>query len=75
MFRLQARIQAGFRSRSGLVCTAGSTADWVALNGEELLSHGSDARGVRDAARAKGVRTPPMVHIPDETDMPSAVWV
>ena len=26
---------------------------WVALNGEELLSHGPDARRVRDEARAK----------------------
>jgi predicted DNA-binding antitoxin AbrB/MazE fold protein len=48
---------------------------WVALNGEELLSHGSDARGVRDAARAKGVQTPLMVHIPDEANSPSAFWV
>ena len=48
---------------------------WVALNGDELLSHGSDARGVRDEARAKGVQTPLMVHIPDEPDLPSAFWV
>ena len=48
---------------------------WVALNGEELLSHGSDARGVRDEARAKGVETPLMVHLPDEPDLPSAFWV
>lgn len=48
---------------------------WVALNGEELLSHGSDARGVRDEARAKGVQTPLMVHIPDEPNLPSAFWV
>ena len=48
---------------------------WVALNGEELLSHGSDARGVRDEARAKGVQTPLMVHIPDEMNLPSAFWV
>jgi hypothetical protein len=48
---------------------------WVALNGEELLSHGSDARGVRDEARAKGVQTPLMVHIPDEPNAPSAFWV
>jgi len=48
---------------------------WVALNGEELLSHSSDARGVRDEARAKGVQTPLMVHIPDEPNMPSAFWV
>ena len=48
---------------------------WVALNGDELLSHGSDARGVRDEARAKGVQTPLMVHIPDEPNLPSAFWV
>jgi len=48
---------------------------WVALNGEELLSHGSDARRVRDEARAKGVQTPLMVHIPDELNLPSAFWV
>ncbi len=48
---------------------------WVALNGEELLSHGSDARCVRDEARAKGVQTPLMVHIPDEPNVPSAFWV
>ena len=48
---------------------------WVALNGEELLSHGSDAREVRDEARAKGVQTPLMVHIPDEPNLPSAFWV
>ena len=48
---------------------------WVALNGEELLSHGSDARGVRDEARAKGVQTPLMVRVPDEPNLPSAFWV
>jgi predicted DNA-binding antitoxin AbrB/MazE fold protein len=48
---------------------------WVALNGDELLSHGSDARGVRDEARAKGVQTPLMVHVPDEPELPSAFWV
>jgi len=47
----------------------------VALDGEELLSHGPDARTVRDEARAKGVQTPLMVHIPDEPDWPSAFWV
>jgi hypothetical protein len=48
---------------------------WVALNGEELLSHGLDARRVRDEARAKGVQTPLMVHIPDEPNSSSAFWV
>jgi len=48
---------------------------WVALNDEALLSHGSDARTVRDEARAKGVQTPLMVHILDEPNLPSAFWV
>ncbi len=48
---------------------------WVALDGEELLSHGPDARKVRDEARAKGVQIPLMVHVPDEPDLPSAFWV
>ena len=48
---------------------------WVALNGEGLLSHGPDARMVRDEARAKGVQTPLMVHIQDEPKLPSAFWV
>jgi hypothetical protein len=48
---------------------------WVALNGDELLSHGSDVRAVRDEARAKGIHTPLMVHIPDEPNLPSAFWV
>ena len=48
---------------------------WVALNGEDLLSQGSDARSVREEARAKGVQTPLMVHIPDEPNLPSAFWV
>ena len=48
---------------------------WVALDGQQLLSHGSDARGVRDEARGKGVQTPLMVRIPAEPDLPSAFWV
>jgi predicted DNA-binding antitoxin AbrB/MazE fold protein len=48
--------------------------EWVALNGAELISHGPDARSVRDEARAKGVQTPLMVHIPDEPNLPSAFW-
>ncbi len=48
---------------------------WVALNGEELLSHGLDARQVRDEARVKGIQTPLMVRISDEPNLPSAFWV
>src|SRR5580658_6077147 len=37
---------------------------WVALDGDTLLSHGSDAHAVRDEARRKGVHLPLLVHIP-----------
>src|SRR5581483_12057669 len=47
---------------------------WVALDGDSLLSHGSDAFAVRAEARAKGVQLPLMVHIPDEPNLPSAGW-
>ena len=49
----------------------------VALNRAGLLSHGPDVRGVRDAARAKGVQTSLMVHIPGVPSLPypsEAVW-
>lgn len=45
---------------------------WVALHGSTLMSHGSDARTVRDQARQKGVFRPFLVHIPEEPDRPSA---
>ncbi len=45
---------------------------WVALHGSTLLSHGSDARAVRDEARQKGVFRPFLVHIPKEVGLPSA---
>ena len=44
---------------------------WVALHGSALLSHGSDARAVRDQARQKGVMHPLWVHIPKEIGLPS----
>ena len=40
--------------------------EWVALEGEALLSHGADAFVVRDEARGKGVQHPLMVHLPTE---------
>jgi hypothetical protein len=47
----------------------------VALHGGLLLSHGSDARAVRDEARAKGIQLPLLVHIPGEPNLPSAGWL
>jgi predicted DNA-binding antitoxin AbrB/MazE fold protein len=49
--------------------------EWVALHGEILLSHGSDARAVRDEACRKGVHRPLLVHVPEEPDRPSAGWL
>ena len=48
---------------------------WVALNGDVLLSHGSDARAVRDEARRRGVHLPLLVHVPEEPDQRSAGWL
>jgi predicted DNA-binding antitoxin AbrB/MazE fold protein len=48
---------------------------WVALDGDALLSHGSDAFAVRDEAKSKGVERPLMVHIPEEPNLPSAGWM
>ena len=48
---------------------------WVALDGDILLSHGPDARAVRDEARRKGVHLPLLVHIPKEPNQPSAFWI
>ena len=48
---------------------------WVALEGDVLLSHGSDARAVRDEARRRGVHRPLLVHVPEEPDQPSAGWL
>jgi len=48
---------------------------WVALQGGELVSHGSRARAVRDEARAKGIQHPLLVHLPEEPGRPSAGWL
>jgi predicted DNA-binding antitoxin AbrB/MazE fold protein len=48
---------------------------WVALEGDVLLSHGPDALAVREEARRKGVDLPLMVHIPKEPNQPSAGWL
>ena len=45
---------------------------WVALHGNTLLSHGSEARIVRNQARQKGISRPLLVHIPEEPELPSA---
>jgi predicted DNA-binding antitoxin AbrB/MazE fold protein len=49
--------------------------EWVALHGNELVSHGSKARAVRDESRRKGIDRPLLVRIPEEPDRPSAGWL
>jgi len=39
---------------------------WVALEGDRLISHGADAKQVHDDARAEGIQTPFVVHIAEE---------
>ena len=48
---------------------------WVALQGDVLLSHGPKARAVRDEARQKGVARPLLVRIPEDPGQPSAGWL
>jgi predicted DNA-binding antitoxin AbrB/MazE fold protein len=45
---------------------------WLALDGDRLLSHGPQARPVREEARRKGVDRPLMVRVPIHSDLPSA---
>lgn len=45
---------------------------WVALEGDTLLSHGPKGVAVRDEAVVKGVERPFLVHIALDYDLPSA---
>ena len=36
---------------------------WVAVEGDTLIAHGTDARTVADAARAAGIEAPFMEHV------------
>lgn len=47
---------------------------WVALDGHQLISHGSKAKVVRDEARKLGVPRPLVVRVDDEPDLASAGW-
>jgi len=48
---------------------------WVALQGNVLLSHGPRAQAVLDEARRKGVQRPLLVSIPEDFDLPSVGWL
>ena len=47
---------------------------WVALAGARLLSHGTDARAVYEAARASGVDLPLVVRVEKPDQLPFAGW-
>lgn len=36
---------------------------WVALDGDNLIAHGVDPRGVYEEARAQGITAPYLVHV------------
>jgi hypothetical protein len=47
---------------------------WVALDGDRLLSHGTNAREVFEAARQSGVVLPLFVHIEPADELPFGGW-
>jgi hypothetical protein len=47
---------------------------WVALKGSRLLSHGTNAREVFEAARKLGAVNPVFVHIESEDALPFGGW-
>lgn len=47
---------------------------WVALDGDRLLSHGADAQAVYEAARAAGVRAPLVEFIGPDDEKPFGGW-
>ena len=49
--------------------------EWVALDGDRLLAHGSDARIVYEAARAKGVEAPFVERVQPKVDAFMGGWL
>ncbi len=47
---------------------------WIALDGDRLISHGTNAREVSEAAREAGVVTPYFAHIDPDEDLPFGGW-
>jgi len=47
---------------------------WVALDGDKLVAHGTDARIVYDQARANGSTAPYLVHIVPQVDAYLGGW-
>jgi hypothetical protein len=47
---------------------------WVAIEGDQLVSHGENANAVLQQARAEGVPHPLVMHIPKEPPLPFGGW-
>ena len=47
---------------------------WVALDGDRLVRHGTDARTVFEKARAAGVFSPFFVRVTSPEDLPFGGW-
>lgn len=47
---------------------------WVALKGGRLLSHGTDAKAVYQAARKLGIESPVVVQIESSDELPFGGW-
>ncbi len=48
---------------------------WVAIHGDHLISSGSKAAAVLEAARRQGVERPVLTQVPDDAGLPSAGWL
>ena len=50
--------------------------EWLALDGERLISHGATLNEVDAVARARGVEEPLFYHVPEDWGQPSAgLWL
>lgn len=47
---------------------------WVAVEGENLIAHGHDARAVYEAARDAGIRVPFLVRVKPADQLPFGGW-
>ena len=47
---------------------------WIALDGETVLSYGTDGRKVYAEAKAKGVKVPFVVHLEPLDELPFGGW-
>lgn len=48
---------------------------WVALDGNRLIAHGSDPLAFKEKVRSEGVARPFIVHIPKETGPSMGGWL